>query len=130
MIKTFDTKIYPLVFWVAIDETLEGLQKNFMTLTEDMEVMDLDDNYEPDAAISAYTVPLWNKKTKRNGILLYLVRDLGLNTIAHECYHAVNFFGQYLGIKEGTYDNDEPRAYLMGWLVESVYEFYKNYKEK
>lgn len=38
-------------------------------------------------------------------------------TIAHECLHVVSFVFNYCSINYDVY-NDEPAAYLLGWLVE------------
>ena len=42
-------------------------------------------------------------------------------TIAHECYHCINFICFDKGI-ELQLNNDEAQAYLMGWLTDKIWD--------
>lgn len=46
------------------------------------------------------------------------------NLIAHECYHFVMFLSRDYGLKL-DFENDEPQAFLMGWVVEQCYKVMK-----
>ena len=53
---------------------------------------------------------------------IYMWYDLDyvtLGTIAHECLHACNFILQSRGVLADRH-NDEPDAYLLGYLVDHV----------
>lgn len=50
-----------------------------------------------------------------------------IDTIVHEVYHIVNFIFEDLGIEPDLY-NDEPGAYLMGWLAGEVHDALKGVK--
>lgn len=46
------------------------------------------------------------------------------NIIAHECMHFVNNVFEDRGISPDV-ENDEPQAYLLGWVVEQCYKIVK-----
>jgi hypothetical protein len=50
-----------------------------------------------------------------------------IETIAHESLHLTSFLFIRKGIKPDV-DNDEPQAYLLGWLVGEIYKVYLKYK--
>lgn len=43
-----------------------------------------------------------------------------VNTVAHECYHLTNYIAAWYGI-EGEAGEDEPAAYIHGWLMEQIW---------
>lgn len=47
--------------------------------------------------------------------------------IAHECLHICNDIFKHRYIKPDL-DNDEPQAYLLGWLVNQVYRYIEKSK--
>ena len=49
-------------------------------------------------------------------------------SIAHECLHVVNLIFEHAGITPDL-RNDEPAAYLIGWLVDRVYECYDKFNK-
>jgi hypothetical protein len=65
-----------------------------------------------------YNLILLNKK--------YLTDEaFAISTIAHEAFHVTNFISKRVGIKPDV-NNDEAQAYLLSWIVEKVYEQFKN----
>lgn len=75
------------------------------------------------------------KGDKRKAMCVYLIfgpkfkfgdRKLTPGLIAHESLHAANFILDYVGVK-ADYDNDEPQAYLLEWIVNQSTEFLKPY---
>lgn len=52
-------------------------------------------------------------------------------TIAHEAHHIVSYIFSHHGI-EYDISNDEPAAYLLSWVVNTVYKFLheKNFKSE
>jgi hypothetical protein len=68
--------------------------------------------------------------TNKNGVehfwIVFKPKDLDLNTISHEIVHAVNFIYLSRGIKPDL-NNDEPQAYLTGWVTEVTTKFLKPY---
>lgn len=53
-------------------------------------------------------------------------KSLSINTLAHECTHLTNFIFHSRGIQLSV-KNDEPQAYLTGWITETVYNVIKKY---
>lgn len=51
------------------------------------------------------------------------------STIAHECLHALNAIHAYAGIIADRY-NDEADAYMLGYLVDHVYEALNRIKKE
>lgn len=50
-----------------------------------------------------------------------VILDPTPNTIAHECAHVALILMEKLGMR-ATYDDQEPFAYIMGYIAEQVYE--------
>lgn len=50
-------------------------------------------------------------------------------TMAHEAVHAANTVMEYAGWKHDS-SNDEPYAYLVGWIVDEVQKCIDEYKKK
>ena len=57
-------------------------------------------------------------------IWLFIRLDAKPGIIAHECVHICNYIFQEANIKLDL-DNDEPYAYLMGWVVEEIHKAIK-----
>jgi len=51
------------------------------------------------------------------------------DTIAHEAYHLCNQLFKSMGATVDV-NNDEPHAYLLGWLVQQITRVYLKFKEK
>lgn len=47
-----------------------------------------------------------------------------IHDIAHECLHVTHMILQDTGVTP-DFNNDEVECYLMGWIFEQVYDFYK-----
>ena len=100
----------------------------FVMIAEDYEKekKELHKDWQPDRSDfmgysesnSGTYVVILNKKYIRNDF------DL-VSTIAHEADHIVSFIFKRVGIKLDLY-NDEPHAYLLGYLVEQIYRIYIN----
>ncbi len=52
--------------------------------------------------------------------------EFTLGIAAHECLHAVNMIFDTIGVIP-TFDNDEPQAYLLEYLLNEVYPLIKKY---
>ena len=52
-----------------------------------------------------------------------------VNTITHECFHLCSFISKRVDLKLDV-DNDEPHAYLGGWLAGEIYKSYLKFKVK
>lgn len=62
---------------------------------------------------------------ERNGYLIICMAfksDVKLSAVCHETVHAVNRIFHYRGIKPDLL-NDEPQAYLSGWVFDTCYKF-------
>jgi hypothetical protein len=55
--------------------------------------------------------------------------QIDINAISHECTHLANFRMNKIGYKF-DYENDEPYAYLLGYLVEKVYSILVEFQKK
>lgn len=60
---------------------------------------------------------------------LFIQPDVDHDLIAHEVVHLVNEFYIKRGIKLDLY-NDEPQAYLTGWITGEIYKVLKKMKIK
>ena len=88
------------------------------------------------------TIPNWDKETDeiygsawyinykdRQGFAMILNFDsdrakITHGTIAHEAVHLAHYIADERGIKLDL-NNDEPITYLVGWIVDEVYDFIK-----
>jgi len=65
---------------------------------------------------------------RRSSVCIYLYTDGSdlptFNTIAHEVFHAANYIFESIGAKPDT-QNDEPQAYLVGWIAGEVHKALK-----
>lgn len=57
-------------------------------------------------------------------IYLFIREDVSAGIIAHESVHVCNYVFQGANIRLDI-DNDEPYAYLMGWVVQEVHNTLK-----
>lgn len=63
-------------------------------------------------------------KENGRGLELFTImikEDVGAGLLSHEVVHLVNAIFQRRGIKPDTI-NDEPQAYLTGWITEQIYK--------
>lgn len=54
-------------------------------------------------------------------------RPLTFGVIAHEALHLTNFLMNERGVHL-DYENDEPHAYLLDWIIEQVLDFLSQHK--
>lgn len=86
------------------------------------------DHYEP--CYSYEEVSAFYTTTCKNGVnhfwIMFKPKQISMNTISHEIVHVVNgiFSSRYIKL---DLHNDEPQAYLTGWVTEIVTKFCKNY---
>lgn len=83
-------------------------------------------NAEWENVAAAMTFPFYNG----NYLLVVIDGDapLCVNTICHEVVHIKNSINAHSGIDHDP-DNDEPEAYLSGWLAEQIEKAWKEYKK-
>jgi hypothetical protein len=115
-IHRFDPVIYPRKLWIV-----KGCEKKFINdrfverLGEEIALYD-DERNEADCTVICDVIL---KETEECGYLVYIQSDLSIGQIAHEAVHvAVGLFkdiGAYLDP-----DNQEPFAYLVGWIADCI----------
>lgn len=54
---------------------------------------------------------------------------IDINAIAHECVHLTNYRLKSIDYKF-DYDNDEPYAYLLGYLCQTIYDILVEFQKK
>jgi hypothetical protein len=106
IIHEFDPCIYPRLLWVVKGGSLEGIQETFEV------------ECEADDVGGAVTLPARRRSDGRLGYCVWFpkVGDIRrLDWIAHESSHvAVCIFNDIGGVI--TYEDQEPFAYLVGWV--------------
>lgn len=107
----FDPILYPRKVWVAIGGTIKQLQDRFT----DEEGNELD---EDTTGFAAKTGQAKSKETGNLGVLIWFPKteDVKCGNIAHEAVHAALFIANEMGFRVEVY-NDEPIAYLVGWIA-------------
>ena len=74
----------------------------------------------------------WTNDHFYNGYVIAVVFDakcFDIATAAHQAIHIKNMIYTHYCIKHDL-NNDEPEAYLTGWLVGKIEETYKQFKKK
>jgi hypothetical protein len=102
--KTIDIPIYQCKLTIILDKDLSYISKKYKTI-------DLS-NY------GAVTMRVPNKHSEY--IVAFEYSDGSI--IAHEVIHLVNYIFKDRGIKLDI-KNDEPQAYLTGWLFKEIDKF-------
>lgn len=106
IIHEFDPCIYPRLLWVVKGGTLEGIQETFEV------------ECEADDVGGAVTLPARRRSDGRLGYCVWFPKvgdTRRLDWIAHESSHvAVCIFNDIGGVI--TYEDQEPFAYLVGWV--------------
>lgn len=108
----FDPQIYPRKLWVAVEVPTEELNEKFVD-----EIKDMDDSYD------AETLPIQQKEPLLGGVLVRFenLKSMRSDNIAHEATHAALEIFDYVDARI-QYDNQEPFAYLVGWVVKCIDE--------
>lgn len=120
-IHQFDPVIYPVKIWVVYKPTKEFIINEF----ENCDDRQLVENFYCDGAAAAVTPGIVRlKKNRKRGIIVGIYEKLDVNYIAHESCHVVGEIYNYLGVKFATIE-DEPNAYLTGWVASCIDEVNK-----
>lgn len=108
----FDPQIYPRKLWVAVGVPTEELNEKFVD-----EIKDMDDSND------AETLPIQQKEPLLGGVLVRFenLKSMRPDNIAHEATHAALEIFDYVDARI-QYDNQEPFAYLVGWVVKCIDE--------
>ncbi len=117
-ITTIELPIYELDLIVIIDLEWSSANKKFK--------LQLDPE---DLEAHALTKMHPEYKGRHELYLLLKPEHLDNNTLIHEIYHLVSWICLAKGITLDA-DNDEPLAYLAGYIGEKVLEFKEKYIEK
>lgn len=118
IIHEFDPLIYPRKIWILKGCNEKFIKENFTErLGEEIIFENRDGN---ESACTVYP----NVKLKQNskyGYLVYIQSHLPVGSIAHEATHvATELFNEIGAIH--TPDNQEPFAYLVGWITDCIYQ--------
>lgn len=60
---------------------------------------------------------------------ILLAEDAGIDTVAHECFHAIMEILHRVGLKYSE-DSEESFAYSLGYLTKEVWNFKQSYEEE
>ena len=118
----FDPIIYPTRLWVALAPSFKTLEKEFDFLDDNDEVTDAREEYENHKYAIATTFAVVQKKTLWKGCLVVVWKksDFSVGTCAHEATHVYDWLDNELGLNCQHYDNDEPKAYYVDWVADSI----------
>lgn len=121
-IYTLNLHIYPRKVWVMVQPTLEEINRYFHT-------RDGKDIYLSDTAV-ATVIPLYMKSNKCMGELIRISfpDKIRVGDIAHEALHAAIDICYDVGI-DTSYNDQEPVAYLTGYIANFVNEVLNKVKQ-
>lgn len=106
-IHEFDPLIYPSKLWIAI--STENEFEGFEPLSEMNE------------SHIAVTESAYDKVNDKGGVFIRFEsrKSMTADIIAHEAFHAACNIFWYVGAKP-DFENQEPLAYLIGWIAKCV----------
>lgn len=125
--------IYPARIWVGFNISDKDLADEFWGLNENDECIDIGDNIiEDNGTTIARCSPVAHKQSGWRGVILNIVRpkQFTAGVMAHEAEHIVCWMCEQFGINSTTFDDSEPRAYLMQWLVDEIAKISKQSKKQ
>lgn len=128
-IHEFDPVIYPCRIWVGVKLSDKDLADKFYGLDENNELIDIsNDTLGYDPMIVACCHPVSDKESGWRGVVLNIHRPKALSVghIAHEAGHIVDWMCEQFGIKSTSFDDGEPRAYLIQWVANCIDEVKNN----
>ena len=111
IIHEFDPCIYPRLLWVVKGGSYEELCETF-----DIE------GFEPEDGDGAMTFGTRKKEDGLHGALIWFPKACNMNHgdwIAHEATHVALYIYHEIGAS-AEFENQEPFAYLVGWVYECV----------
>lgn len=103
--ETVKIPLYKITLTIILDDDLKYVQKKYKTVSLD--------NYG--------AVTLTHQDHFRHFIVAFTDKD-HLSNIAHEIVHLKNYIFKTIGARL-DFDNDEPEAYLTGYLFDLIYNF-------
>lgn len=76
--------------------------------------------------LNGFSAVVFERITKKGYLKHYMCfnKNVTPSVIAHEAFHVTSLVFQSAGIIPDA-DNDEPQAYLLGWIVEKCHKFLK-----
>lgn len=117
IIHEFDHCIYPRLLWVVKGGTLEGIQ----------ETLEITCECEQEEKGGAVTLPVRRKDNNRLGYCIWFPKSGDIRRgdwIAHESTHAALCIFDDIGARV-SYEDQEPFAYLVGWIFKCIDEVRK-----
>ena len=122
-IHEFDPLIYPTRIWVGVNVLSEDIAEKFYGLNSDCTRFDIKDgtpNYNSFQICCCH--PVSDKKDGWMGIMCNILRpkDMTVGVIAHEAEHIVCWICEQFDIQSATFDDSEPRAYLVQWVADCI----------
>ncbi len=124
--------IYPTRIWVGFNLSDKDIADEFWGLNENDERIDISDDVTKDNSTTiARCTPVGHKESGWRGIVMNVLRpkQLTAGVMAHEAEHIVCWICEQFGINSTTFDDSEPRAYLIQWLVDEINEIVKQSKK-
>lgn len=121
--KRIDIPIYEQVLHLFIYDLIEEYHKK-------LKKMGLDESLWPDGAANG---SLSQFKDADGGAVFMLSLNseyLHVGTVAHECYHFVQFMTEHLGMTYKKDDPNEAHSYLMGFITKEVMKHVETFKHK
>lgn len=124
-IYEFDPLIYPTRVWVGVNVPYKDVSEKFYSILSDGSLDDFSEavaNQEMSPIATCY--PVRDKESGWRGIFCHIQRPkmTGVGVMAHEAEHIVCWICEMFGIQSATFDDSEPRAYLIQWVAECINE--------
>lgn len=122
-IHEFDPLIYPTRIWVGVKVPFQDVTDKFYTLATDGTVCDFSEavkNYDITTVATCY--PVGDKESGWRGVMLNIHRPklMSVGVVAHEAEHIVCWICEQFGIQSTTFDESEPRAYLIQYVADCI----------
>ena len=124
-IHEFDPLIYPTRIWVGVNIPESDIATKFYSVLSDGS-MGVFNEVEENQGLTpiATCYPVRDKESGWRGIFCHIKRPkmAGVGVIAHEAEHIVCWICEQFGIQSVTFEDSEPRAYLIQWVANCIDE--------
>lgn len=127
-IHEFDPIIYPTRIWVGVNVPYEAVSGKFRSVLSDGSVADFSYGVEECGMMPLATCyPVVDKASGWRGVFCHIRRpkDCTAGVVAHEAEHIVCWICEQFGIASATFEDSEPRAYLIQWVADRIWEVLK-----
>lgn len=116
----FDPVIYPMRLWISVKPAVEDIQKDFLLLDDNDEVIETKEPFGRTTV--AQTISVAHKKSSWMGcyVAILLPRQCDVGIITHESGHVTDWMCDHFGVGGFSFMDGEARQYFAQWVARCI----------